>query len=106
MIQRRLLPNTPALLAFDAVAREGSFSRAAEMLGVTQPALTKAMHRLEDEAGVTLFDRRSRGVSTGGSRICAEPSASSRSRAVCSDGVGPTAGGSRSSATPTRARPR
>ncbi len=36
---------------------------AARKLGVTQPALTKAMHRLESETGVTLFDRRSRGVS-------------------------------------------
>jgi len=26
--------------AFDAVAREGSFSQAAKVLGVTQPALT------------------------------------------------------------------
>ena len=48
---------------FLAVAAEGSMRAAAKKLGVTQPALTKAMHRLESETGVTLFDRRSRGVS-------------------------------------------
>ncbi|MEZ5864240.1 MAG: LysR substrate-binding domain-containing protein [Geminicoccaceae bacterium] len=48
---------------FLTVAAEGSMRAAAKKLGLTQPALTKAMHRLEDEAGVTLFDRRSRGVS-------------------------------------------
>lgn len=48
---------------FLAVAAEGSMRAAAKTLGLTQPALTKAMRRLEDEAGVSLFDRRSRGVS-------------------------------------------
>ncbi len=48
---------------FLAVAAEGSMRAAAKKLGLTQPALTKAMRRLEDEAGVSLFDRRSRGVS-------------------------------------------
>jgi DNA-binding transcriptional LysR family regulator len=48
---------------FLAVAAEGSLRAAAKRLGLTQPALTKAMRRLEDEAGVSLFDRRSRGVS-------------------------------------------
>ncbi len=48
---------------FLTVAAEGSMRAAAKKLGLTQPALTKAMHRLEDEAGVSLFDRRSRGVS-------------------------------------------
>ena len=37
--------------AFDAVAREGSFMRAAEMLGVTQPALTIQVKALEEEIG-------------------------------------------------------
>lgn len=48
---------------FLTVAAEGSMRAAAKKLGLTQPALTKAMHRLEAEAGVSLFDRRSRGVS-------------------------------------------
>lgn len=45
-----------------AAAREGSLRAAADTLGVTQPALTKAMRRLEDELGVRLFDRTARGV--------------------------------------------
>ena len=38
--------------AFDAVAREGSFSRAAEALGLTQPALTIQVKALEETYGV------------------------------------------------------
>ena len=44
-----------------AVAR-GSLRAAAQELGVTQPALTKAIRRLEDSFGAPLFDRRARGV--------------------------------------------
>jgi LysR family transcriptional regulator of gallate degradation len=48
---------------FLAVAEQGSLRAAAQRLGVTQPALTKAIRRFEGEAGATLFDRNSRGVS-------------------------------------------
>ena len=48
---------------FLAAAEQGSLRGAAHRLGVTQPALTKAIRRLEDEAGVILFDRKARGVS-------------------------------------------
>jgi DNA-binding transcriptional LysR family regulator len=48
---------------FLAVAESGSLRAAALKLGVSQPALTKAVQRLEDETGAPLFDRRSRGVS-------------------------------------------
>ena len=44
-----------------AVAR-GSLRAAAQELGVSQPALTKAIRRLEDLFGAPLFDRRARGV--------------------------------------------
>jgi DNA-binding transcriptional LysR family regulator len=39
---------------FVVVARQQSFSRAAEAVGVAQPALSQQMKRLEAELGVTL----------------------------------------------------
>jgi DNA-binding transcriptional LysR family regulator len=43
-------------------ARAGNLSRAAERLGVTQPALTMALRRLEHSAGAELFHRSKKGV--------------------------------------------
>jgi DNA-binding transcriptional LysR family regulator len=48
--------------AFVAVAREGSVSRAAEQLFLTQPALTARLQGLERELGASLFMRTSRGM--------------------------------------------
>jgi len=45
------------LRAFLAVAQTGSFSRAAEQLHVTQPAITKRVQTLEGRIGAALFDR-------------------------------------------------
>ena len=50
------------LVYFVESARTGNFSRAAERLGVTQPAITSALHRLEDAVGVKLFHRSRSGV--------------------------------------------
>ena len=50
------------LKAFDAVAREGSFSRAALRQCITQPALTVQVRNLEKDYGVRLFDRTAQGV--------------------------------------------
>ena len=44
------------------LAEELNMSRAAERLGITQPALTKRMHELEDRLGLPLFERTNRGV--------------------------------------------
>jgi DNA-binding transcriptional LysR family regulator len=50
----------PDLAAFLAVAADHSFSSAARRLHRTQPAISQAVRRLEDELGERLFDRSSR----------------------------------------------
>jgi len=50
------------LQAFIEVARCGSFTRAAEHLYLTQSALTANIKQLEQDAGLTLFDRTTRRV--------------------------------------------
>ena len=47
---------------FVAVARAGTFTRAAEQEGVTQPSLSQQIRKLEDSLGVPLFERRGRSV--------------------------------------------
>jgi DNA-binding transcriptional LysR family regulator len=50
------------LQVFLTVAREGSFSRAAERLYRTQPAVSLAIRKLEDSLGQPLFVRGARPV--------------------------------------------
>jgi DNA-binding transcriptional LysR family regulator len=47
---------------FKAIAEAGHMTRAAEALGVTQPALSAAMRKLEAEVGADLLHRTGRGV--------------------------------------------
>lgn len=47
-----------------AVARERNFRRAAEKCFVTQPALSLAIQKLEDELGLQLFERKKTDVAT------------------------------------------
>ncbi|MFM0662162.1 LysR family transcriptional regulator [Paraburkholderia sediminicola] len=54
--------NLRDIRAFIAVAQTGSFTRAATRLHLSQPALTVQIRRLEETAGMRLFDRNSRNV--------------------------------------------
>jgi DNA-binding transcriptional LysR family regulator len=55
--------NLNDLLAFVTVAREGSFTRAAAQLGVTQSALSQAIRALEARLDIRLLTRTTRSVS-------------------------------------------
>lgn len=50
------------LMIFELVLESGSFVRAANAMGLTQPAITKAIYDLESFFGSPLFDRSNRGV--------------------------------------------
>ncbi|MFZ1883198.1 MAG: LysR family transcriptional regulator [Rhodoplanes sp.] len=58
-----LRENVNDLLAFLAVAREQSFTRAAAKLGVSQSALSHTIRGLEERLGVRLLTRTTRSVS-------------------------------------------
>ncbi|AZO06773.1 MULTISPECIES: LysR substrate-binding domain-containing protein [unclassified Mesorhizobium] len=51
------------LRAFDAAARTGSFSAAAEKLNLTHGAVSRQIAKLEDWLGLKVFERNARGVS-------------------------------------------
>lgn len=54
--------NLNDLLAFIAVAREGSFTKAAAQLGVSQSALSQTVRELEAKLGIRLLTRTTRKV--------------------------------------------
>lgn len=56
------IPSFRRLLAFDAAVRTNSLSRAAQMLRLSQPALTHSIAQLEAELGARLFERSPEGV--------------------------------------------
>lgn len=65
--------NLNDLTAFVAVAREGSFTKAAAQLGVSQSALSQTMRGLEERLGVRLLNRTTRRIapSDAGERLLA-----------------------------------
>jgi DNA-binding transcriptional LysR family regulator len=67
------LISTSALL-LDAVARAGSFRRAAEQLNMSASAINRQVIKLETEAGLPLFERLPRGVrpTAAGERLLAD----------------------------------
>ena len=50
------------LLHLKAIADAGSFNRAAKIIGLSQPALTRSIHRLEAAVGAPLLTRVAKGV--------------------------------------------
>jgi DNA-binding transcriptional LysR family regulator len=56
------LPDLAGVTAFVAVADARSFRAASERLGVTRPAVSQALGRLEDRLGVALVERTTRSV--------------------------------------------
>lgn len=58
----KTLPPLASLLPFEAAARLGSFSKAADELHITQAAISRQIRGLEDNLGVKLFSRRNRAV--------------------------------------------
>jgi DNA-binding transcriptional LysR family regulator len=54
--------NLHLLRLFAAVVKQGSFSRAAAVLFISQPAVSKAVQQLERQVGSTLLDRSGTGV--------------------------------------------
>lgn len=56
--------NLNDLLAFVTVAREGSFTRAAAALGVTQSALSQTIRAMEERLQIRLLTRTTRSVSS------------------------------------------
>ena len=54
---KRFLPSLSALRAFEAAARHGSFTRAANELNMTQTAISHQIKALEEQLGALLFVR-------------------------------------------------
>src|SRR5271165_2520588 len=59
---RKAIPSPGSLIIFEAAARLGSFTRAAEELGMTQAAVSYGVRGLERSLGIALFVRDHRAV--------------------------------------------
>lgn len=57
-----MIINTELYRTFFTVAQEGSISKAAELLYISQPAVSRAIQQLEDKSGCSLFFRTPKGV--------------------------------------------
>lgn len=57
-----MISNLEYYKTFYYVVKTGSITGAANILSVSQPAVSQAIHQLESSIGVTLFNRSSRGI--------------------------------------------
>jgi len=62
LIMTTHMPSTQTLAALRATANAGSFSAAAEQLGVTQGAVAQSIRQFEERLGFKLFERWARGL--------------------------------------------
>jgi DNA-binding transcriptional LysR family regulator len=62
MPNRNALPSLDLLVGFESAARHLSFTKAGEELFLTQSAVSRQIKELEDQLGVTLFQRRHRAL--------------------------------------------
>jgi DNA-binding transcriptional LysR family regulator len=62
MRNRNALPPLDLLVGFESAARHLSFTKAGEELFLTQSAVSRQIKELEDQLGVTLFQRRHRAL--------------------------------------------
>ncbi|MEX0707598.1 MAG: LysR family transcriptional regulator [Woeseia sp.] len=60
--QKRLMPSISMLTAFEATARHGSLSGAAQALNRTQGAISRQVAALENQLGIKLIARVGRGI--------------------------------------------
>lgn len=58
----RLIRSPKSLLVFEAVARHGSFSRAAQEFNISQPSVSRNIALLEQDVGLLLLVRGARGA--------------------------------------------
>ena len=61
--------NLEHLKTFHYVAQSGSFTRAAQLLFLTQPAVSQQMQGLENALHVALFDRSRRSIALSRARV-------------------------------------
>lgn len=61
-IPRRFLPHTSLLVSFEAAARLGSFTAAADEVSLTQSAVSRQIRALEEQVGADLFLREKQTV--------------------------------------------
>jgi len=60
---QRMITSLNHLTVFEASARLCSFTKAAEELGVSQPAISQSIRQLETAIGIKLFKRNHRIIS-------------------------------------------
>lgn len=62
--------NTKVLKTFLTICRVGSITKAAQLLYISQPALSRQIQDLEEELGCKLFDRSKRQLALTESGFC------------------------------------